>query len=248
MGRVKPHLTYANVMVTILAFVVLGGVAVAAGGALKKNSVGTKQLKKNAVTRAKIKNGAVNTPKLDPSVLGPYAKRTELLNGNDVVTPDPTAGLSTPIYNVGGAGGAVDCQGTNGIEFPNNKPDDIDFETVDFDSGSVAHTEPSAAANCYNGFSIPRTGRYLVTAFIEWESNPVGFREIAINAVLPAKKCCKVLAFDSTDAVLGPATGETAAAIASLPAGTTIFIAGEQTSGAGLKFLGGGAQIAWLGN
>ncbi len=54
-GRIKPNLTYANVMVTILAFIVLGGVAVAGVQALKKNSVGTKQLKNGAVTKAKIK-------------------------------------------------------------------------------------------------------------------------------------------------------------------------------------------------
>lgn len=70
MKRLKPHLTYANVMVTLLAFVVLGGVAVAAVQ-LPKNSVGTKQLKKNAVTAAKIKAGAVNGVKVkDGSLSG----------------------------------------------------------------------------------------------------------------------------------------------------------------------------------
>ena len=46
--RLRDNLTYANVMVTILAFIVLGGVAYAAG--LPANSVGTKQLKIGAVT------------------------------------------------------------------------------------------------------------------------------------------------------------------------------------------------------
>jgi len=70
MRRVRAHLTYANVMVTLLAFVVLGGVAYAAT-ALPKNSVGTKQLKKNAVTAAKIKAGAVNGAKVkDGSLTG----------------------------------------------------------------------------------------------------------------------------------------------------------------------------------
>ena len=43
MRRLRDNLTYANVMVTVLAFIVLGGVAYAAG--LPPNSVGTKQLK-----------------------------------------------------------------------------------------------------------------------------------------------------------------------------------------------------------
>jgi hypothetical protein len=70
MGRIRPHLTYANVMVTMLAFVVLGGVAVAAAR-LPKGSVGTEQLKRNAVTQAKIKRGAVSGLKVrDGSLTG----------------------------------------------------------------------------------------------------------------------------------------------------------------------------------
>jgi hypothetical protein len=49
----RSKLTYANVMVTLLLFVVLGGGAYAATQ-LPKNSVGAKQLKKGAVTKAKI--------------------------------------------------------------------------------------------------------------------------------------------------------------------------------------------------
>lgn len=56
----RPKLTYANVMVTLLAFVVLcGGGAYAAGQLLGKNSVGTKQLKKNSVTSVKVKDGSL---------------------------------------------------------------------------------------------------------------------------------------------------------------------------------------------
>jgi hypothetical protein len=70
MSQIRPHLTYANVMVTLLAFVVLGGVGYAAT-VLPKNSVGAKQLKKNAVTGAKIKAGAVNGAKVrDGSLSG----------------------------------------------------------------------------------------------------------------------------------------------------------------------------------
>ena len=54
----RPKLTFANVMVVILAFVVLGGGAYAATQ-LPRNSVGTKQLKKGAVTKAKISKGTL---------------------------------------------------------------------------------------------------------------------------------------------------------------------------------------------
>jgi hypothetical protein len=57
MNKLRSKLTYSNVMVTILAFVVLGGSAYAATE-LGKNSVGTKQLKNGAVTKAKIAKAA----------------------------------------------------------------------------------------------------------------------------------------------------------------------------------------------
>lgn len=53
MRKLRDRLTYANVMVTLLAFVVLGGVAYAATE-LPANSVGTAQLKAGAVTKGKI--------------------------------------------------------------------------------------------------------------------------------------------------------------------------------------------------
>jgi hypothetical protein len=59
MKQIRKRLTYANVMVTILAFIVLGGAAVAASRHLRKNSVGTPQLKKNAVTGLKVTNGSL---------------------------------------------------------------------------------------------------------------------------------------------------------------------------------------------
>jgi hypothetical protein len=53
MRRLREKLTYANVMVTVLAFVVLGGSAYAATQ-LPKDSVGTAQIKKGAVTPGKL--------------------------------------------------------------------------------------------------------------------------------------------------------------------------------------------------
>ncbi len=55
----RSRLTYANVMVTLLAFLVLGGGGAWAATQLAKNSVGTKQLKNGAVTGAKVKDGSL---------------------------------------------------------------------------------------------------------------------------------------------------------------------------------------------
>ncbi len=57
--RYRPKLSYANVMVTLLAFVVFGGGAAYAASRLAKNSVGSKQLRRNAVTSAKVKDGTL---------------------------------------------------------------------------------------------------------------------------------------------------------------------------------------------
>lgn len=53
MKRLRPKLSYANVVSTICLFVLLGGGAYAASK-LPRNSVGTKQLKKNAVKGPKV--------------------------------------------------------------------------------------------------------------------------------------------------------------------------------------------------
>jgi hypothetical protein len=69
MGLRRPKLSYANVMVTLLAFVVLCGGGAYAAGQLGKGSVGTPQLRKNAVTSAKVKDGALKARDLAKGVL-----------------------------------------------------------------------------------------------------------------------------------------------------------------------------------
>lgn len=67
--KLRPRLSYANVVSTLCLFVLLGGGAYAATQ-LPKNSIGTKQLKNSAVTSAKIKDGAVTGSKVDLGTLG----------------------------------------------------------------------------------------------------------------------------------------------------------------------------------
>jgi len=60
MEKLRPKLTYANVIATLALFLALGGGAAYAATNLGKNSVGTKQLKKNAVIGAKVKDGSLS--------------------------------------------------------------------------------------------------------------------------------------------------------------------------------------------
>jgi hypothetical protein len=62
--KVLPHLTYANVMVTILAFIVLAGGSALAAGQLGKSSVGSRQLKSKSVTTGKVAPNAINGSKV----------------------------------------------------------------------------------------------------------------------------------------------------------------------------------------
>jgi hypothetical protein len=62
--RVRRHLSFENVFVTAVAFVVLAGGTAFAASQLAKNSVGKVQLKANAVTTAKIKKNAVTAAKI----------------------------------------------------------------------------------------------------------------------------------------------------------------------------------------
>ena len=61
-GRLKRHVTYANVISTLCLFLLLGGAGALA--AKKSQKIGSTQIKASAVTTAKIKNAAVDASKL----------------------------------------------------------------------------------------------------------------------------------------------------------------------------------------
>lgn len=92
--RLRPRLTYGNVMATIALFVALGGAAMAAG--LPKGSVGPRQLKRGAVHSFAIARHAVTAGKLAPKSvqagkLGPNAVLPGNL-GNGIISTAKIAG------------------------------------------------------------------------------------------------------------------------------------------------------------
>lgn len=62
--KIRPRLTYANVVATLALFIAVGGASAFAASQLGKNSVGKDQLKPNSVTAAKIKPRAVTAGKI----------------------------------------------------------------------------------------------------------------------------------------------------------------------------------------
>jgi hypothetical protein len=107
MQRLRGHLTYSNVMVTILALLVLGGGSAYAASHLGKESVGARQLKKGAVTPAKLSKASVATlagpkggtgpqgPKGDSGAPGPSGVVRAFRNSNSI---RPAAKLGTSLF------------------------------------------------------------------------------------------------------------------------------------------------------
>jgi hypothetical protein len=89
--RVRPHLTYANVMVTLMAFVVFGGASAYASHELilssdiKDGEVKEPDLGGGAVTRAKLRDGAVQRGKIDANAVISIKVADNSLTGEDIL-------------------------------------------------------------------------------------------------------------------------------------------------------------------
>ena len=88
MSRLRPHLTYSNVMSTIAVFGVLAG-----GSAWAASKIGTNQIKNGAVTPRKLHNNAVTTKKIKNDAVTGDKVKDESLTGNDL----DESTLSAPI-------------------------------------------------------------------------------------------------------------------------------------------------------
>lgn len=102
--KLRDKLTYANVMVTILAFIVLGGGA--AFAALGKGTVGTPQLKRNSVKVGKIGPEAVKAGKMAKSSIASDRLRNAVVSGekiaNFAVTSPKIAGSAVNQEKIAG--------------------------------------------------------------------------------------------------------------------------------------------------
>lgn len=83
MSRIRPHLSYANVMATIAVVIALGGTSYAALN-LPQHSVGTKQLKPHAVTSSRLGAGAVTRSRLHDRAVNGAKVADHSLTGKDV--------------------------------------------------------------------------------------------------------------------------------------------------------------------
>jgi hypothetical protein len=87
-NRVRRALTFENVLVTVVAFVVLTGGTAFAAQQLGKKTVGAKQLKANAVTTAKIKKNAITAAKIRNGAIDAARVRDGSLSITDIDAAD----------------------------------------------------------------------------------------------------------------------------------------------------------------
>jgi hypothetical protein len=99
---VRRHLSYATVVSSLTAFVLLAGGAAYAANQLAKNSVGTKQLKKNSVTAKKIKKNAVTAAKIKKAAVNGAKVKDGSLPGSAFMTAG--SAFSHIVHSTSGSG------------------------------------------------------------------------------------------------------------------------------------------------
>jgi hypothetical protein len=123
LAKLRPHLSYANVMASIAVFVALGGTSVAAVS-LKKNSVGSTQIKNSSLTGTDVKNSSLTTSDVkNRSLLAKDFKAGQLPAGPQ------------------GARGLTGTQGATGLKGDTGGPGEaVAYATVDSGGNLISGT------------------------------------------------------------------------------------------------------------
>jgi hypothetical protein len=113
MKDLRSRLTYANVMVTVLALVVLGGgTAYGAGQALGKDSVGSRQLRKGAVTPVKLSKAAKSALTGPPGPAGSSGAKGEAGAQGPPGSPGTPGADATKLFAQIRSDGTVNASGS----------------------------------------------------------------------------------------------------------------------------------------
>lgn len=172
--RLRPHLTYANVMATIAVFIAMGGGAYAL--TIPKNSVGAKQLKGNSVRSSEIREGAVRSSEVrDASLLAEDFKAGQLPAG-----PQGPRGPQGRRGLAGLAGTARAYAHVSGDrrgdcpDFADPSLDEVDCEFSRSKGVSRVHIERAHAGNYSWCVTAPGLDPETTPAFVVPEISAVG--------------------------------------------------------------------------
>ncbi|HEX3242950.1 MAG TPA: hypothetical protein VHQ97_07710 [Solirubrobacterales bacterium] len=130
MGRLRRHLTYANVMATIAVALAVGGAGAYAASKLGKNvvrsrniapnAVKTSDIAKNAVKRGKIAGGAIDDSRLANGSVGTNKLVGGAVTTGKLASASVSEGILAPSVqtklNAIQAGGIVRVDASNGLE------------------------------------------------------------------------------------------------------------------------------------
>ncbi len=177
MHRVRDKLTYSNVMVTVLAFIVLaGGSAYAASVGLRPNSVGSAQLKSDSVGEAELQTESVGSLQMQvgaitsEAVAGEAITTAKLKNGSvslAKLSASAKAQLEGQKGDTGatGAAGTPGVQGVQGIQGPPGTPataTTLATERVSVSSPNDSTKEKEVTATCPSNEVI--SGGYVLNS------------------------------------------------------------------------------------
>jgi hypothetical protein len=176
MGRIRRHLTYANVMASIAVFLVLsGGTAVALSGS---NTVFSDDIVDGEVQNGDLGSNAVSGSKVFPSTLTGSDVAPGGLTGSDIASDSlassdigASAVASSEVAN--GSLGTADFAGsipaarvtrTTNQGVPDVTETSLNFNSERYDTASMHSTSSNLSR-----LTAPVTGIYLVTAHIYWQ-------------------------------------------------------------------------------
>jgi hypothetical protein len=151
--RVRPRLTYANVIASVALFVALGGGSYAALQ-VPRASVGTKQLKRNAVTSPKVNDGSLLLSDFNASQL------SQLRGPAGVRGTEGPRGATGPegLQGPRGATGPEGLQGPRGATGPEGPPAPRFSAEVREVQGEMTIVAQTGGI----GFDNPSTGVFLL--------------------------------------------------------------------------------------
>jgi hypothetical protein len=151
MMKIRPRLTYANVVATLALFIAVGGASAFAATQLGKNSVGRKQLKPSSVTAAKIKPNAVTASKVAANAI-----TTAKLN--DLAVTGAKVDLAT-LGTVPSADHAASADRATNADHATSadRATSVDGQQIASFSVTLAENGPSATPLSFGGVALTAT-------------------------------------------------------------------------------------------